>query len=189
MSSQKYIARNQAPRVQIEYDVERYGAEIKKELPFVMAVLADLTGNAPRGGEPDEGGQAAAPALPPLAERKLTDISADTFDSSMAALKPGVSVRVPNTLTGEGNLSLTMRFEELNDFSPAAIARNVPQLKRLLEARQQLANLLAFMDGKEDAEELVAQILKDPGAFAALKSSPTQQPSTPEAGGKGTEEP
>src|SRR5882762_7309939 len=121
-SSQKFIARNRAPRVQIEYDVELYGAEKKIQLPFVMGVLADLS------GKPTE-------ALPPVADRKFLDIDVDNFDSRMKAIKPRVAFQVPNTLTGEGNISVEMHFESMDDFSPAAIARQVDSLNKLLSAR------------------------------------------------------
>ena len=124
-SSQKFIARNRAPRVQIEYDVELYGAEKKIQLPFVMGVLADLSG---KPAEP----------LPPVADRKFLEIDVDNFDSRMKAMKPRVAFQVPNTLTGEGNLNVELTFENMDDFSPAAIARKVDALNKLLEARQQL---------------------------------------------------
>jgi type VI secretion system protein ImpB len=158
MSSQKFVGRNRAPRVQIEYDVEVYGAEKKIQLPFVMGVMADLTGNAGK-----------APA--PIAERKFLEVSAESLDDRMKGMQPGVSVTVANTLTGEGNLKADMTFESLNDFSPAAIARKVPALKQLLEARAQLANLITYMDGKSGAEQLIAKVLSDPDALKALCAS------------------
>src|SRR4051812_5061206 len=139
-SSQKFIARNRAPRVQIEYDVELYGAEKKVQLPFVMGVLSDLSGKP-------------AEALPPVAERSFVSIDIDNFDQCMKAMKPRVAFSVPNLLTGEGgNVAVDLTFEKMDDFSPAAVARNVDGLKQLLEARQQLANLLTYMDGKAGAE-------------------------------------
>jgi type VI secretion system protein ImpB len=159
MSSQKFIARNRAPRVQIEYDVELYGAEKKVQLPFVMGVMADLSGNAGK-------------AQPTVTERKFLEVSVDNFDERMKAMQPGVSVTVANTLTGEGNLKAEMTFDSLNDFSPAAIAKKVPALQQLLEARQQLANLITYMDGKSGAEELIAKLLRDPDALKALTSAP-----------------
>lgn len=159
MSSQKFIGRNRAPRVQIEYDVELYGAEKKVQLPFVMGVMADLAGNAGK-------------AQPPVAERKFLEISVDNFDDRMKGMQPGIAVSVPNTLTGEGNLKAEMTFEGLNDFSPASIAKKVPALKALLEARQQLANLITYMDGKSGAETLIAQLLADPKALEALTAAP-----------------
>src|SRR5690348_16024000 len=107
MSSQKFIASNRAPRVQFEYDVDLYGADKKVQLPFVMGVLADLAGNAGK-----------APA--PLAERKFLEVSADNLDDRMAAMEPGVTLTVPNTLSNEGNLKVEMSFKSMDDFSPAA---------------------------------------------------------------------
>ena len=162
MSSQKFVGRNRAPRVQIEYDVELYGAEKKVQLPFVMGVLADLTGNAGK-------------AQPPVVDRKFLEVSVDNFDDRMKGMQPGVSVTVQNTLSGEGNLKADMTFESLDDFSPAAVARKVPALKQLLEARQQLANLITYMDGKSGAEQLIANVLSDPDALKALCSAPNPE--------------
>ncbi len=165
-SSQKFIARNRAPRVQIEYDVELYGAEKKIQLPFVMGVLADLS------GKPTE-------PLPPVADRKFLEIDVDNFDSRMKALKPRAAFQVPNTLTGEGNLSVELTFESMDDFSPAAIARKVDALGKLLETRQQLANLITYMDGKSGAEELVAKLLQDPALLQTLAATrKTDEPSS-----------
>lgn len=146
-SSQKFIARNRAPRVQIEYDVELYGAEKKVQLPFVMGVMADLAG---KPAEP----QAA------VADRKFLEIDVDNFDARLKAMKPRVAFNVPNVLTGEGNLSLDITFESMDDFSPAAVARKVDSLNKLLEARTQLANLLTYMDGKTGAEEMIMKAIR-----------------------------
>jgi type VI secretion system protein ImpB len=161
MSSQKFIARNRAPRVQIEYDVEAYGAEKKVQLPFVMGVMADLSGNP-------------AEPLPPVADRSFLEISVDNFDDRLKAMKPRVALQVPNTLTNEGNLNVELRFESMQDFTPGAVARNVPALAKLLEARSQLANLVTYMDGKTGAEELIARLLKDPALLQTLASAPKQ---------------
>ena len=158
-SSQKFIARNRAPRVQIEYDVELYGAEKKVELPFVMGVMADLSGKP------------AAP-LPSVDERKFLEIDIDNFDDRMKAIKPRVAFQVPNTLTGEGNLNVEMTFDSMDDFSPAAVARKVDALNQLLTARSQLANLVTYMDGKSGAEELVSNLLNDPALLKTLASAP-----------------
>lgn len=157
-SSQKFIARNRAPRVQIEYDVELYGAEKKIQLPFVMGVLADLS------GKPSE-------APPPVTDRKFLDIDVDNFDSRMKGIKPRAAFQVPNTLTGEGNISVDITFESMDDFSPAAIAGKVDALKKLLDARQQLSNLVTYMDGKSGAEDLIAKVLADPALLSTLAST------------------
>jgi len=157
-SSQKFIARNRAPRVQIEYDVEVYGAEKKIQLPFVMGVLADLSG---KPAEP----------LAPVADRKFLEIDVDNFDARMKAMKPRVAFQVPNTLTGEGNMSVDITFESMADFTPDAVARKVDALGKLLEARQQLQNLVTYMDGKGGAEELIGKLMNDPALLGALAAS------------------
>lgn len=158
-SSQKFIARNRAPRVQIEYDLEVYGSQKKVQIPFVMGVMADLSG------------QPADP-LAPVGERKFLEIDVDNFDERLKATKPRVTLQVPNTLTGEGNLSVDLTFESMDDFSPAAIARKVGALSQLLEARSQLKNLTTYMDGKTGAEDLIAKLLKEPALMQALASAP-----------------
>ena len=158
-SSQKFIARNRAPRVQIEYDVEVYGAQKKVQVPFVMGVMSDLSG-------------ANNAELPSIEDRKALEIDVDNFDSRMKSIKPRVAFQVPNTLTGEGNLSVEMSFESMDDFSPAAVASKVDALNKLLTARTQLANLLTYMDGKGSAEELIGKALNDPALLQALASAP-----------------
>lgn len=155
-SSQKFIARNRAPRVQIEYDLETYGAEQKKQIPFVMGIMADLA------GQQEE--------LAPVDERKMLEIDVDNFDSRLKALKPRAAFSVPNTLTGEGELKVDLTFESMDDFSPAAVARKVGGLDKLLEARTQLANLVTYMDGKAGAEELITKALQDDNLLQALAS-------------------
>jgi type VI secretion system protein ImpB len=157
-SSQKFIARNRAPRVQIEYDVETYGAEKKVQVPFVMGVMSDLSGKP-------------ADPLAPVADRKFLEIDVDNFNTRMKAMKPRVAFQVPNELTGEGNLAVDISFESMEDFSPAAVARKVDGLRQLLEARQQLSNLITYMDGKTGAEELLAKVIKDPALLASLSQA------------------
>lgn len=161
-SSQKFIARNRAPRVQIEYDVELYGAEKKVELPFVMGVLADLSG---KPAEP----------LPAVGDRKFLEIDVDNFDERLKACKPRVAFQVPNTLTGDGNLNVEMTFESMDDFSPAVVARKVDALNKLLQARTELSNLLTYMDGKDKAEELVGRLLNNPDLMKSLASAPAPE--------------
>lgn len=157
-SSQKNIGRNRAPRVQIEYDVELYGAEKKIQLPFVMGVLADLSGKP-------------ATPLPGVEERKFLEIDVDNFNSRMKSIKPRVAFQVPNTLTGEGNLNIDISFENMDDFSPAAVAQKTDALNKLLEARQQLSNLMTFMDGRGGAEDLIGRLLSDPALLKSLAAS------------------
>ena len=157
-SSQKFIARNRAPRVQIEYDVELYGSEKKVQLPFVMGVMADLSGNP-------------AEPLEAVADRKFLEIDAENFDDRMKAAKPRVTLQVPNTLTGEGNLNVELNFESMDDFSPAAVARKVDALNKLLTTREQLTNLLTYMDGKTGAEDLITKLLNDPALLQSVSAS------------------
>ena len=156
-SSQKFIARNRAPRVQIEYDTELYGSDKKVSLPFVMGVMSDLSG---KPAEPLEAVQ----------DRKFLEIDVDNFEDRLKAMKPRVAFSVPNTLTGEGNLSVDITFESMEDFSPDAVARKVEALNKLLTAREQLSNLLTYMDGKTGAEELIAKVLKDPALLETLSA-------------------
>ena len=158
-SSQKFIQRNRAPRVQIEYDVETYGSEKKVQLPFVVGVMSDLS------GKPTE-------PLAAVADRKMMEIDVDNFDDRMKSIKPRVAFTVPNTLTGEGNLAVDITFESMDDFTPGAIARKVEGLNKLLEARTQLSNLMTYMDGKTGAEELIGKVLADPTLLATLAAAP-----------------
>jgi type VI secretion system protein ImpB len=142
--------------------VELYGAQKKVQLPFVMGVMADLSGKP-------------AEALPAVAERKFLEFDVDNFDERLKAMKPRVAFQVPNTLTGEGNLSVDITFESMDDFSPAAVARKVGALNQLLTAREQLSNLVTYMDGKTGAEELISKVLADPSLLQALASAPKPQ--------------
>ena len=158
-SGQKFIARNRAPRVQIEYDVEIYGSERKIQLPFVMGVIADLAG---KQFDP----------MPDLAERDFMEVDIDNFDDRMKAIKPRVAFQVPNTLTGEGQMNVDITFDTMDDFSPARIAGQVGALQQLLAARTELSNLLSYMDGKNGAEQLIAQALQNPALLKSLASAP-----------------
>ncbi|WFP49009.1 type VI secretion system contractile sheath small subunit [Methylomonas sp. EFPC3] len=144
--------------MQIEYDVELYGSEKKVQLPFVMGVMSDLS------GKPSE-------PLAPVADRKLLEIDVDNFNDRLKSMKPRVAFQVANTLTGEGNLSVDITFESMDDFSPAAVAKKVAGLDKILEARTQLSNLITYMDGKTGAEELIAKLINDPTLLQTLAAS------------------
>lgn len=154
-SSQKFVGKNRAPRVQIEYDVETAGGEKKVNLPFVMGVMSDLS------GKPVE-------PLAKVEERQLVEVSTDNFDEVLKSQKPHVQFSVDNVLTGEGKIPVDMTFESMDDFSPAAVTSKVDGLKQLMEARQQLSNLLSYMDGKQGAEDLLQKVLNDPALLKAL---------------------
>src|ERR1700683_4140075 len=158
-SGQRFIRRNRPPRVHITYE-NPANAEEKVEIPFVMGVMSDLSGNTP-GVEKED-----------FAARKFLDVDMDNLDDRMSAIQPGISFRVDNKLSdGAGDkLGVSLRFNKMPDFDPAAVARQVPALAKLLEARQQLANLPRYMDGKVGAEETLRKLLADPELMKALKS-------------------
>jgi type VI secretion system protein ImpB len=158
-SGQRFIRRNRPPRVHITYENPE-NAEEKVEIPFVMGVMADLSGNN-AGIERED-----------IANRKFLDFDMDNLDSRMAAIQPGVSFKVDNKLNdGSGEkIGINLRFDKMADFEPAAVARQVPALAKLLDARQQLANLQRYMDGKVAAEDALRKLLADPQLMAALKS-------------------
>jgi type VI secretion system protein ImpB len=158
-SGQKFISRNRKPRVHITYE-DPYDVERLVELPFVMGVMADLSGNN------------SAIDKPEMADRSFLDIDMDNFDKRMEAIEPGLTMKVPNRLgSGEGGdrLSVNVKFKKMEDFSPTAIARQVPAVAKLLQAREQLSNLLRYMDGKVGAEDALKKLLADPQLMAAMK--------------------
>lgn len=156
-SGQSFIKRNRAPRVHISY-ADPYDADVKIELPFVMGVLSDLSGNAPGVEKPDIG------------DRDFVEFDMDNFDKRLSAIEPGVTMRVKNRLNPESKeaMSISLRFKKMEDFSPAAIAREVPALAKLLEARENLANLKSYMDGKAAATDQLKALLSDPELMRAL---------------------
>lgn len=123
-----------------------------------MGVLAGLSGKP-------------ADPLAPVADRKFLEIDIDNFNDRLKSMKPRVAFTVPNTLTGEGNMAVDMTFESLDDFSPDAVARKVEPLRKLLEAREQLSNLLSYMDGKDGAETLITKLLADPALRKSLAAA------------------
>ena len=160
--AQKFIGQNRAPRVQVEYDVELYGAEKKVNLPFIMGVMSDLSGNP-------------AEPLEKIEDRSFLEIDTDNFNDRLKSMKPRVAFMVPNVITGEGQIAVDMTFENMDDFSPAKVAEKVDGLKQLLEAREQLANLLSYMDGKAGAEGLLTKVLEDPALLKALAAQANQE--------------
>ena len=153
----KFIGRNRAPRVQIDYDCEIL-SDRNRELPFVMGVLADLSGN------PTE-------PLPSIGERKFTEIDSENFDDVLKSSKPRVAYQVNNTLTGEGKMNIDITFESLSDFSPDNLAKKIGPLKKLLDARTELANLTSYMDGKDNAETVLQGLLKNQALLKSLMES------------------
>jgi len=165
-SGQKFISRNRKPRVHITYE-DPYDSEELVELPFVMGVMADLSGNASAVQKPD------------MDARKFLDTDMDNFDARMAAIEPAVNFKVQNKLGPEdesSKLSVNLKFQKMADFEPAAIAKQVPALNKLLEARAQLANLMRYMDGKAAAEDTLKKLLADPALMATLKQKLEDRP-------------
>ena len=163
-SGQRFIRRNRAPRVHISYE-DPYDAERRVELPFVMGVMSDLSGNNSSVEKPE------------IADRKFLEFDMDNFESRMAAIDPGISMKVNNKL-GDGTsekLSVNLNFKKMEDFSPAAVARQVPVLSKLLQSREQLANLLRYMDGKVAAEDQIKKLLADPQLMEALRDRVAEQ--------------
>jgi type VI secretion system protein ImpB len=165
-SGQKFISRNRKPRVHITYE-DPYDAERLVELPFVMGVMADLSGNNSTVEKPD------------MNDRGFLDFDMDNFDKRMAAIEPGLTMKVPNKLgSGEGGdkLSVNLKLRKMEDFAPAALARQVPAVAKLLQAREQLSNLLRYMDGKVAAEDALKKLLADPQLMAAMKDKLADRP-------------
>lgn len=156
-SATGFIKRNRPPRVHISY-ADPINAAKTVELPFVMGIMSDLSGNA----SPVE--------KLPTADREFTNVSSDTLDDYMASVSPGLAINVDNKLDPEqgGKLSVSLNFKKMADLSPGEIARQVPALNTLLEARQQLANLQRYMNGKAGAQDQLKQLLSDPALMAAL---------------------
>lgn len=157
-SGQRFIKENRAPRVHIEYEVETYGSRQKIELPFVMGVLSDLSGKS-------------LVEKKDVAKRDFVEFDMDNFDERMDATAPRAAFAVDNTLTGDGKLAVDLTFKSINDFLPGEVVKNVPALAQMLEARQKLQDLLVYMDGKEGAQQLLEQVLKDPALLSALSSA------------------
>ncbi|HWQ10376.1 MAG TPA: type VI secretion system contractile sheath small subunit, partial [Holophaga sp.] len=161
-STQKRIARDRAPRVQISYDVEVGDAIETKELPFVLGVLGDYTGHS---REP----------LPKLKDRKFIQIDGDNFDDVLKGIGPRLALRVDNRLQQDNSqLGVELRFNKLEDFGPAQVAAQVEPLRRLLEARDRLADLRGKLAGNDRLEELLEQIIHDTGKLRTLSAPATE---------------
>jgi type VI secretion system protein ImpB len=150
------LKRVRKPRVHITYEVETEGAEILKELPFVVGIMGDFS------GDPTQ-------PLRPLSERKFIQIDRDNFNDVMARMTPGLNIRVANKLTDDGSeMAVQLRFNSLEDFEPARVAEQVPALKALLETRNKLRDLMSKVDRSEQLESLLEQILKNETELKAL---------------------
>ncbi|KTT04965.1 type VI secretion protein [Pseudomonas oryzihabitans] len=163
-STQHKLDRVRPPRVQITYDVEIGGAIEKKELPLVVGVLADLS------GKPE------AP-LPKLGERRFVSIDRDNFNEVLASLAPRTTLQVDNTLSGDGSkLNVELRFSHIDHFDPDKLVGQVAPLRRLFEARQRLRDLLTKLDGNDDLDSLLQQVVANTGELEEIKSSRAAAP-------------
>lgn len=157
-SLQKWVGRNRPPRVQITYDVEIGDAIEKRELPLVVGVLADLAGKP-------------ASAPPKMKDRRFVEIDRDNFDEIMAKIGPRLDISVPDMMKGSGNLKIELTPKKFADFHPEAIVDQVPRLKKLLEARLELRDLLAKLDGNDDLDGLLAGIVKNTEGLKQIRSA------------------
>jgi len=152
------LKRVRKPRVHITYEVETEGAEVLRELPFVVGVLGDFS------GDPTQ-------PLRPLAERKFIQIDRDNFNEVMARMTPGLNIRVDNKLADDGTqMAVSLKFNSIEDFEPARVAEQVPALKALLETRSKLRDLMSKVDRSEQLENLLEQILKNENELKSLSS-------------------
>jgi type VI secretion system protein ImpB len=157
-SLQKWVGRNRPPRVQITYDVEIGDAMEKRELPLVVGVMADLMGKP-------------ASAPPKLKDRRFVEIDRDNFDEIMTKIGPRLDISVPDTMKGEGNLKIELNFKQFADFHPEAVVQQVPRLQKLLEARLELRDLLAKLDGNDDLGGLLASVVGNTDGLKQLRGS------------------
>ena len=157
-SLQKWVGRNRPPRVQITYDVEIGDAIEKRELPLVVGVLADLAGKP-------------ASAPPKMKDRRFVEIDRDNFDEIMAKIGPRLDMSVPDMMKGSGNLKIELTPKKFADFHPEAIVEQVPRLKKLLEARLELRDLLAKLDGNDDLDGLLAGIVKNTEGLKQIRTA------------------
>ncbi len=169
-SLQKWVGRNRPPRVQITYDVEIGDAIEKRELPLVVGLMADLSGMP-------------AEPLPKLKERRFVEIDRDNFNEVMGNIAPRLDISIPDALKPDSNIKIELQFKEIGDFEPEAIVRQVPRLARLLEARQQLRDLLAKLDGNDELDKLLEDVLQNTEGLQAIKAEagPVVEDSAPAA--------
>lgn len=157
-SLQHTLDRVRSPRVQITYDVEVGDSIEKKEIPFVVGVLGDFS------GKPDQ-------PLPKMKDRKFVEIDRDNFNKVLEGSKPRVAFRVDNKLANDGSqLAVDLRFKTMDDFSPENVAEQITPLKKLLEARKKLSDLLGKLDGNDKLDELLQDIINNSESLKKLES-------------------
>ncbi len=169
-SIQQKLKRVRPPRVQITYDVEIGGAIELKELPFVVGVLGDFS------GQPEQ-------PLPRMKDRKITEVDRDNFDQVLAGMAPRVAMAVENKMAGDGSkMGVDMKFSSLQDFEPDQVAQKVDPLRKLVEARQRLSDLLSKADGNEKLEQMLNDVLQNAGSQKQLANALGLSPEGPKKG-------
>lgn len=158
------LERVRKPRVHITYQVETEGAVVEKELPFVVGVLGDFSGNPTQ-------------PLKPLKDRKFIQIDRDNFNDIMGRMTPGVNMRVQNTLKNDGSeLPVNLKFNSIDDFEPGKIVQQVEPLRKMLETRDKLRDLLTKVDRSEDLEGILDRVLQNTDQLKQLSSGTGEQP-------------
>ena len=155
-SVQKKLSRVRKPRVHITYDVETEGAQVRKELPFVVGVVGDFSG---KSYEP----------VKPLRDRKFIQIDRDNFDDVMKRMTPGAEFKVENTLAGDDSeMAVALRFNSMDDFEPGSVVQQVEPLRKLLAVRNKLRDLMSKADRSEDLENILEEVLRNTDKLSAL---------------------
>lgn len=174
--AQKFIKRNRPPRVNISY-ADPYNSDKTIELPFVMGVMSDLSGNA------------SEVEKPPVGERDMLPIDMDNFDKRIAAVAPAMTFRVADKLSGEAGrqLGVKIAFKSMSDFEPAAVAQQIPELAVLMEARDRLSHLLSYMDGKSAAEDKLRELLANPELLKLMADRTPEKAQTQVSPGGGSD--
>jgi type VI secretion system protein ImpB len=150
------LSRVRKPRVHIKYEVETEGAQVERELPFVMGIMGEFSGDPTK-------------PLPSLTDRKFVQIDRDNFNDVMARIGPGLNLKVDNTLAGDGSqMSVALKFNSIEDFEPGRIVEQVPALKALMETRNKLRDLMSKVDRSEELESLLEQVLQNEGELKSL---------------------
>jgi type VI secretion system protein ImpB len=150
------LSRVRKPRVHIKYEVETEGAQIERELPFVMGIMGEFSGDPTK-------------PLPSLTDRKFVQIDRDNFNDVMARIGPGLNLKVDNTLAGDGSqMAVGLTFNSIDDFEPGRVVEQVPALKALMETRNKLRDLMSKVDRSEELESLLEQVLQNEGELKSL---------------------
>jgi type VI secretion system protein ImpB len=176
-STQHKLDRVRPPRVQITYDVEIGNAIEKKELPLVVGILADLSGKPVN-------------PLPKMSERRFVEIDRDNFNEVLASTAPRLAVQVDNSISGDGSkLNVELKFNHFDDFDPVNIVKQITPLRRLFEARQRLRDLLTKLDGNDDLDKLLQEVVANTEGLQEIKASRPEGAAGAETAGEASDQP